>query len=48
MGKSLTLENLETILNAMQKIEKIDRSACFNSYLDELKRRIDNLKKSNK
>ena len=42
METSLTLENIEAIIKAMNKIKPIDRSQCFNEYYDELgKRRSD-------
>ncbi|MBS9768662.1 MAG: hypothetical protein KGV44_14155 [Flavobacteriaceae bacterium] len=41
MNKSLTLENLQGIYNAMQKITEIDRSHYFTKYLEEVKWRID-------
>lgn len=42
METSLTLENIEAIIQAMDKIKAIDRSQCFNEYYDELvKRRCD-------
>lgn len=42
MKTSLTLENIEAIIQAMDKIKAIDRSQCFNEYYDELvKRRLD-------
>lgn len=42
METSLTLENIEAIIHAMDKIKAIDRSQFFNEYYDELvKRRCD-------
>ncbi len=41
MGHSLTLENLQSIYNAMQEITEIDRSHYFTKYLEELQWRID-------
>jgi len=42
MKTSLTLENIEAIIQAMDKIKPIDRSQFFNEYYDELvKRRSD-------
>jgi hypothetical protein len=42
METSLTLENINGIIQAMDKIKPIDRSQCFNEYYDELvKRRCD-------
>lgn len=39
-GHSLTLPNLRAILEAMERIEPIDRSNNFERYLDEVKERI--------
>jgi hypothetical protein len=33
---TLTLENIEAIIEAMDKIKPIDRSQCYNEYYDEL------------
>ncbi|MFZ4545632.1 MAG: hypothetical protein ACOYOA_16395 [Saprospiraceae bacterium] len=33
---TLTLENIEAIIQAMDKIKPIDRSQCYNEYYDEL------------
>jgi hypothetical protein len=37
---TLTLENIEAIIEAMDKIKPIDRSEYFNNYYAELKYRI--------
>jgi hypothetical protein len=36
MNTTLTLENIEAIIQAMNKIKPIDRSQCYNEYYDEL------------
>jgi hypothetical protein len=33
---TLTLENIEAIIQAMDKIKPIDRSQCYNEYYAEL------------
>jgi hypothetical protein len=40
METTLTLENIEAIIQAMNKIRLIDRSGYFNNYYAELKYRI--------
>jgi hypothetical protein len=40
MNTTLTLENIDAIIQAMDKIKLIDRSGYFNNYYDELKYRI--------
>jgi hypothetical protein len=44
MNTTLTLENIEAIIQAMNKIKRIDRSEYFNNYYAELiERRADAL-----
>jgi hypothetical protein len=44
METTLTLENIDAIIQAMNKIKKIDRSEYFNNYYAELiERRSDAL-----
>jgi hypothetical protein len=44
METSLTLENINGIIQAMDKIKPIDRSQFFNEYYNELvKRRSDSI-----
>jgi len=40
MNTTLTLENIEAIIQAMDKIKPIDRSEYFNNYYAELHYRI--------
>jgi hypothetical protein len=40
MNTSLTLENIDAIIQAMNKIKQSDRSGYFNNYYAELKYRI--------
>ena len=40
MQTTLTLENIEAIIQAMNKIKHSDRSGYFNNYYAELKYRI--------
>jgi hypothetical protein len=40
METTLTLENIEAIIQAMNKIKHSDRSGYFNNYYAELKYRI--------
>ena len=40
MQTTLTLENIEAIIQAMNKIKYSDRSGYFNNYYAELKYRI--------
>lgn len=40
IGDSLTIENLESILEAMDKIKEIDRSLYFKQYSTELSQRL--------
>lgn len=40
IGDSLTLENLQAIKNAMEKIKVIDRSDYFNQYYGEILDRL--------
>ena len=40
MGTSLTLENIEAIIQAMDKINSSDKSDFFTQYYAELKYRI--------
>ena len=39
-GDSFTTDNLLDILKAMQKIEPIDRSKCYDDYLNEIMNRL--------
>ena len=40
IGDTFTIENLERILEAMNKIAPIDRSQYFENYLSEVKERL--------
>lgn len=39
-GRTLTLENLKRIKEAMDRIELIDRSSYFNNYMMEIEWRL--------
>jgi hypothetical protein len=39
-GDSFTTDNLLDILKAMQKIKPIDRSKCYDDYLNEIMNRL--------
>jgi hypothetical protein len=42
-GRTLTIENLKRIHDAMAQIEPIDQSNAFKLYFDEVKQRIHQL-----
>lgn len=46
IGDTLNEENLLAIYNAMNKIKEIDRSQYFNQYLEEIKRRLNEINRA--
>jgi hypothetical protein len=40
IGDSFTIENLQSILEAMDKISPIDRSLYFDNYMNEVTERL--------
>jgi hypothetical protein len=48
MSETLTIENLERILNSMNQIKEIDRSDYFKRYYFEVVLRLDQINSLNK